>query len=207
MNEKLITTQSEMSNLVGMYAFEIKDQSLSRIFYVTGKADATHFILRAISPLSGDMNYCTLYTIQEMNNMVFYPDEKDIDYRLENLISGDDIITVTELISKKYSVCNHDPIIESLFDSYKCRHNDLKKFGNWVVNEDGDIINIKYSYPIYSYHFDKEVIWDGEKVTGIERWSNVIMGKKWGNEEIDSFYRAFGYAKDKAISNHSKIEE
>lgn len=206
MNEKVITTQSEMSNLVGMYAFEIKEQSISRIFYITGKADVTHFILRAVSPLSGDMNYCTLYTIQEMSNMVFYPDAEDVNYRLECLMDGRDIVAVTELINKKYSECNHDPIIENLFDSYKCSHGNLKKFGNWVVNEDGDIINIKRNYPIYSYRLEEMGVWDGEEVVGLERWCKVIERKSWGEEEIDSFYKAFEYAADKAINSKSKAE-
>ena len=67
---KVIGTASEMSNLVGMYAFLIEEDKIKARIFITGKADNTYFICQVISPLTGEPNIAKLMTLEQLKNWV-----------------------------------------------------------------------------------------------------------------------------------------
>ncbi len=70
---KVIGTASEMSNLVGMYAFLIEEEKIKARIFITGKADNTYFICQVISPLTGEPNIAKLMTLDQLKNWVIIP--------------------------------------------------------------------------------------------------------------------------------------
>ena len=71
---KAIPTQSQMSNLVGMFAFKLdSNRKITRKVYILGKADNEHFICQYISPLDGVPNIARLLTIAELKHWVIIP--------------------------------------------------------------------------------------------------------------------------------------
>ena len=70
---KVIGTSSEMSNLVGMYAFLIEEGKIKAKIFITGKADNTYFICQVISPLTGEPNIAKLMTLDQLKNWVIIP--------------------------------------------------------------------------------------------------------------------------------------
>jgi hypothetical protein len=70
---KVIGTASEMSNLVGMYAFLIEEDEIKATIFITGKADNTYFICQIISPLTGEPNIAKLMTLEQLKNWVIIP--------------------------------------------------------------------------------------------------------------------------------------
>ena len=67
---KVIGTASEMSNLVGMYAFLIEEDKIKARIFITGKADNTYFICQVISPLTGEPNIAKLMTLEQLKNWI-----------------------------------------------------------------------------------------------------------------------------------------
>lgn len=80
-NTKIIATQSEMSNLVGMWAIllEKQDKELKAIIFINGKADRKHFICQIVSPLTGEPNVSVLMTINQLKRWVIIPNKELID--------------------------------------------------------------------------------------------------------------------------------
>ena len=70
---KLIGTASEMSNLVGMYAFLIEEDKIKARIFIIGKADNTYFICQVISPLTGEPNIAKLMTLEQLKNWIIIP--------------------------------------------------------------------------------------------------------------------------------------
>ena len=70
---KVIKTASEMSNLVGMYAFLIEDDKIKARIFIIGKADNTYFICQVISPLTGELNIAKLMTLEQLKNWIIIP--------------------------------------------------------------------------------------------------------------------------------------
>ncbi len=73
---KIIGTASEMSNLVGMYAFMLEDNKIKARIYITGKADNRYFICQVISPLSGDLNIAKLMTLDQLKDWIIIPNQE-----------------------------------------------------------------------------------------------------------------------------------
>lgn len=73
---------------------------------------------------------------------------------------------------------------KNVFDSYNCENNSIKIFGDWAVNEVGDIINVPKRYPLYSYLLND--------FGGREYWISHIA-KKF-DFDIDNFENAYDYA-------------
>jgi len=81
---KPIATASEMSNLVGMWAFLVKNDQIKVIVFVTGKADNKYFICQVVSPLTGEPNVAKLMTLDELREWVIIPTQSVADYILDN---------------------------------------------------------------------------------------------------------------------------
>lgn len=77
---KVIGTASEMSNLVGMYAFVLEGKQIKKYIYICGKADNNHFICQAISPLTSQPNMAKLKTIEQMKEWIILPDAYIANY-------------------------------------------------------------------------------------------------------------------------------
>ena len=76
---KVIKTASEMSNLVGMYAFLVVKKKIEARIYIAGKADNKYFICQFISPLTGAANTSTLMTLEELKDWHIMLDKKLAD--------------------------------------------------------------------------------------------------------------------------------
>ena len=70
---KVIGTASEMSNLVGMYAFLIEDHKIKAKVFITGKAYNTFFICQAFSAITGEANVAKLLTLEQLKDWVIIP--------------------------------------------------------------------------------------------------------------------------------------
>jgi len=70
---KVIGTASEMSNLVGMYAFLIEEDIIKATIFITGKADNTYFICQVISPATGEPTIARLMTLGQLKDWVIIP--------------------------------------------------------------------------------------------------------------------------------------
>nr|DAN34896.1 MAG TPA: hypothetical protein [Caudoviricetes sp.] len=90
--------------------------------------------------------------------------------------------------------------IESVFESIGCKHDNLIHFEEWFVNEDGDIINSRTNYPIYSHNLKRKDIIDGKLLSGMDYWLSVLLKKSWINYQcLCDFKKA--YAKAIIITN------
>lgn len=81
---KVVASASEMSNLVGMFAFLIKDEKIQAKVYIVGKADNTHFIAQIISPLTGEPNIAKLMTIEQLKEWIILPNAEIANEMLED---------------------------------------------------------------------------------------------------------------------------
>ncbi len=70
---KVIGTASEMSNLVGMYAFLIEEDKIKSRIFITGKADNAYFICQVISPLTGEPNIAKLLKLEQLKDWIIIP--------------------------------------------------------------------------------------------------------------------------------------
>lgn len=72
---------------------------------------------------------------------------------------------------------------EFLVNSYNVTSEIEREFGHWLVTSDGDVINYKYPYPIYSYHLNDD------------EWLAQLRQKSWFiQDEESNFLDAFNYA-------------
>lgn len=74
-NFKVIGTASEMSNLVGMYAYFMKNDKIAAKIQIIGKADNKYFICQIISPFNGVGNVAKLMTLDELKEWLIIPNE------------------------------------------------------------------------------------------------------------------------------------
>lgn len=74
--KKIIATASEMSNLVGMCAFLIKEEKVITRLFIAGKADNKYFICQVISPWDGYPNVAKLMTIDQLVEFVIIPTQE-----------------------------------------------------------------------------------------------------------------------------------
>lgn len=74
---------------------------------------------------------------------------------------------------------------EGDFHYYKASTEQIKLFGDWAVNKDGDVLNYTKGYPLYSYYLEDQF---NNKETWIEH-----IGRKL-NFDIEHFALAFDYA-------------
>jgi hypothetical protein len=72
---KIIASASEMSNLVGMYAFLLEGDKIQARVFIRGKADNTYFICQIISPFDGKGNIAKLLTLEELSKWVIIPNQ------------------------------------------------------------------------------------------------------------------------------------
>lgn len=60
--------------------------------------------------------------------------------------------------------------IANVLDYYDVKAKVESVFGDWVVTSNGDIINVEFMYPIYSYQL---------KDDGFEDWNEHLQEKTW----------------------------
>ena len=78
-----------------------------------------------------------------------------------------------------------DEKIQNVFECYNVKSKLARVYDNWAVSADGDIINIKYLYPIYSYQLKD----------GYDSWNNHLQEKTWYDASAeDSFKQAYELA-------------
>ena len=70
--------------------------------------------------------------------------------------------------------------IKKILEGYDIQSEVDSIYGDWVVTKDGDLINIKWTYPIYSYEVNHT------------HWLAHLKEKKWF--ERSSFMDAFNRA-------------
>lgn len=83
-NIKILNTSSEMSNLIGMYAFLFIDGKIKSKILIIGKANNTYYICQFISAISSDLNIAKLFTIEELKNWIIIPNQKIANEVLED---------------------------------------------------------------------------------------------------------------------------
>lgn len=91
------------------------------------------------------------------------------------------------LSAKDYEDLNYIKAVNAakvVFASYDCENSTIEIFGDWAVNEVGDIVNVPKQYPLYSYLLND---YDGR-----DFWISHI-GKKY-DFDIDNFEKAYDYA-------------
>ena len=70
----MVATASEMSNLVGMWAFLIGDDKKIKFqAFINGKASNEYFIVQAIGAMDGVPNIAKLMTLKELSDWVIIP--------------------------------------------------------------------------------------------------------------------------------------
>jgi hypothetical protein len=77
---------AKMSNLVGMYAFLVKEDKIEAVVFVAGKEGDNHFICQLVDPLTFEPNVAKLMTIDQLKDWVILPNAVDAqnalyDYR------------------------------------------------------------------------------------------------------------------------------
>jgi len=66
-----------MSNLVGLWSvIRNKDGKIKNAVFIYGKADDEHFLVQAISALSGEPNVIRIVHLRDMMEWVFYANSK-----------------------------------------------------------------------------------------------------------------------------------
>lgn len=75
--------------------------------------------------------------------------------------------------------------INDVLDYYEVKSGVNTVFGNWVVSNEGDIINVEFTYPIYSAQLNY----------GYERWHEHLEEKTWYDATVaNNFKLAFDCA-------------
>jgi len=82
--KQIIASASEMSNLVGMYAFMVFNDKITMRVYIKGKASNEYFIVQRISPLTGEPNIATLMTLQQLAEFKIAPNKNIANEILED---------------------------------------------------------------------------------------------------------------------------
>lgn len=78
---------------------------------------------------------------------------------------------------------------KAMFSYYEAENLTVEVFGDWAVNECGDIINYKKKYPLYNYLLIPHK-YDSEQA--LSYWHDHI-GKKY-DFDVEHFVEAFKYA-------------
>lgn len=75
-------------------------------------------------------------------------------------------------------------------DYYEIRTDGLAKFGCWIVNDDGDVVNAERDYSV----FEDQVKISGTDSTLLD-WLCHLRAKEWFNKDCEhDFVTAFCYA-------------
>lgn len=90
---------------------------------------------------------------------------------------------------------------KAMFAYYEAENLNVEVFGDWAVNECGDIINYQKNYPLYNYLLIPYK-YDGEQA--LSYWHNHI-GEKY-NFDVEHFIEAFKYALPLA-EKQNQVEE
>ena len=85
---KIIATASEMSNLIGMYAFRVEEGFVKRRYFIAGKANNEYFIVQAISAMTGEPNVAKLWTIKELLELYIIPTREIADEVMADCIKN-----------------------------------------------------------------------------------------------------------------------
>lgn len=78
---------------------------------------------------------------------------------------------------------------KSIFAYYGAENEDVKVFGDWAVNECGDIVNYKKDYPVYNYLL---IQYSQNAEQALIYWHEHIREKS--DFDIEHFDEAFKYA-------------
>ena len=79
-----IGAAAEMSNLVGMYAFLVKEDKIKAVVFVAGIAGDSHFICQLVDPLTYEPNVAKLMTIDQLKEWVILPNAIDAQNALDD---------------------------------------------------------------------------------------------------------------------------
>lgn len=75
--------------------------------------------------------------------------------------------------------------IAEVLDFYNVKAGVEGVFGDWVVTSNGDVINVQFMYPIYSYQLDD----------GFDDWNEHLQEKTWYDASTEaSFKKAYTLA-------------
>lgn len=82
---KNINANGTMSNLVGLWAtIRNEEGKIKNSVFVYGKADDDHFLVQAISALSGEPNVIRIVNLREMLEWTFYASSDLLSEEIEN---------------------------------------------------------------------------------------------------------------------------
>ena len=74
---KNINANGTMSNLVGLWAvIRNEEGKIKNTVFIYGKADDEHFLVQAVSALSGEPNVIRIVHLRDMIEWVFYADSE-----------------------------------------------------------------------------------------------------------------------------------
>lgn len=77
--------------------------------------------------------------------------------------------------------------IKEVFDFYKVSSEVDSSFGDWVVSNEADVINVENMYPIYTPQVRAE---------GLDSWLDHMREKTWFNRsEEENFSKAYERAR------------
>lgn len=86
---KNINANGTMSNLVGLWAvIPCKEGKIKYAVFIYGKADDEHFLVQAISMLSGEPNAIRIVHLRDMLGWTFYNNSEMLDEELERQGKG-----------------------------------------------------------------------------------------------------------------------
>ena len=78
--------------------------------------------------------------------------------------------------------------IKAVFEMYEVQSDVDSEYGEWVVSEDADVINVDKMYPIYTHQIINSTL---------EEWLSHLREKTWFNAQEDAdFQEAYGRAKE-----------
>ncbi len=78
--------------------------------------------------------------------------------------------------------------IKEVFDFYEIPSGVDSEYGNWVVSEDADVVNVDKMYPIYTHQIKNE---------NLDSWLDHMTEKTWfDDDESSNFQKAYRRAED-----------
>ena len=82
---KNINANGTMSNLVGLWAVILNEEGkIKNTVFIYGKVDDEHFLVQALSALSGEPNVIRIVHLRDMIEWVFYANSELLGEELEN---------------------------------------------------------------------------------------------------------------------------
>lgn len=102
---------------------------------------------------------------------------------------GCEIDLVTEEECDILENIRQQKVAKAAFTYYDAENQNIKVFGDWAVNECGDIINYKMYYPLYNYTLTP---YGYDEEQSLSYWYNHISEKY--DYDIEHFTKAFRYA-------------